>query len=115
MPTTHYSSDGEQPLCHCNLIEDENQSGILCAKVPLVDCDLCLYLYWRTINKEDILAHLDKCGVTVFLWPDDEAVDVSCDIPELLHFDDPADKRVHWNNSMGWWVGSEVEPFVFSK
>ena len=117
----HVTVDGKTPLCgrhkaHPNeeFIVSKKLSMDLCERLGVDLCDVCLYVMWRTNSHTDILEDMPKCRAGVMLWPAEESVYISCEIPKLLHEGVPEENRVHLDFHMGYWVGDDPESVVFT-
>ena len=111
MNNLHYTIDGETPLCGWHKANFGTYA--LTEEITFDTCDLCIYVLWRKRSNFDILEHLPKCRVGTLLWPGEESVYTSCDVPKLLHENIPEDRQIHWDFHIGFWVGSEAKIMVF--
>lgn len=116
----HYTTDDKTPYCGWHLAHtgvpvllSKRLSLELAEALGAHLCDFCLYTKWRVEDRNDVLSHMPKCTVGITLWPDDESIQLCCDIPLLLHKDIPEDEQVHWDFSMGYWLGLDVDTVVF--
>lgn len=115
----HYTEDTKTPYCGKHLAYP-NETFLLSQKLTLdlaeelsVDlCDKCLYIKWRIENHSDILSNMDKCAVGITVYPGDEDIYLACDLPELLHKNIPEGEQIHWDFSMGYWLGHDADTVV---
>jgi hypothetical protein len=115
----HYTDDDKTPYCGCHLAYPGDHY-VITRKMTMKKaeflrlelCDLCLYIKWRMENHSDILSNMEKCTVGVTAYPGEEDIYLACDIPKLLHEGIPEDDQVHWDFSMGYWLGYDVDSCV---
>jgi hypothetical protein len=119
MTQLHYTDDDKTPYCGKHLAHPDEKFLIsrkltlnLAEELKVDLCDLCLYIKWRMEQHSDVLGNMGKCPVGVTAYPGEEDIYIACDIPTLLHEGTPEDEQVHWDFSMGYWLGYDVDTLV---
>lgn len=110
---SHYTVDGETPLCGWH-VAHVGEPFVLTDEISLDVCDLCLYVNWRRTSHSDILEHLPKCRFGINIWPEEESINVYCDIPTIFHEGIPEEEQIHWDFHIGYWIGVDPSDFVLA-